>query len=163
MSRRRHSTRAYSEHDVTANTSMLSTVGPRTNRQASPIPPKIGTDASAAARDPGPNGVSPRNFDTWISGRMLRTRMLTNHATALPVIPNGGISSRFRITLRTRAMIVFAALHQLLPPISSTTSTGPQAMLTSIASERITRTGPPVVNDAPNTSTSTGAKTAIVR
>ena len=89
--------------------------------------------------------------------------MLTAQAMAAPSIPRWGMSSRFSATLRTRATAVFSRFQELFPPMSRTTSTGPVAMLTSMASDRISRAVRPATNSGPNTRRSRGENTARVK
>ena len=66
--------------------------------------------------------------------------MDTDQEMAAPRIPSSGMSTKFRATLTTRAMVLLARLSQLRPAMSSTESTGPQAVANSMVSDRMITT-----------------------
>ena len=85
------------------------------------------------------------------------TIVLAAHAIAAPEIPRCGISSRFKKMFVPSDASVFHRLSELLPPMSSTMSTGPNAMLTSMAPDMITIAGAPAPYPFPNRRRTPGA------
>ena len=74
---------------------------------------------------------------TWPKARLLSSTIVTAQATAAPVMPKCGTSTRLAATLMARLAALSASTQVLLPPISSTVPTLPAARLTSMARHRI--------------------------
>ena len=71
---------------------------------------------------------------------MLRATIATAQDRAAPRMPASGIRTRFRPTSIARAIVLLRRLSQLRPAMSSTASTGPHAVASSIVSDKMTTT-----------------------
>ncbi len=107
--------------------------------------------------------MSRSRIRSWISAAVFSSSMLAIQASAAPVMPMRGTSSRLRPILTITAPAALSRFHELLPPISSITVTLPVARLNSIPSDSTSSAELPATNSGPKMRSTTGPNTASVR
>ena len=112
---------------------------------------------------PRPNGWSFRKARISASGAMLLKRIEAAHAHAAPAIPIRGTRMKLSARLSASATTTLNRFHMLRPPMSSTMSTGPIAVATSIATASSSSDDAPAAYWGLKTRSRSGANTASVK